>query len=144
MRPAGPVAALAASALALGAVSPDRLNAVRIALVGVSAQPSPRTGGVPKVLHRGQNTRWRVRYTVTGRTMRPLTSYARLTLQHGSTRWRFRSASVTQRGVTTWQYVAPAPRWFPAGRATLVVEAHLTVRGVVEALSQRRYSVTVR
>jgi len=144
MRPAGPVAALAASALALGAVSPDRLNAVHIALVGVSAQPAPRTGGVPPTLHRGQNTRWRVSYNVTGKTTRALASYARITLQHGSTRWRFRSATVTQKGATTWQYVAPVPRWFPAGKASLVVEAHLTVRGQVEELGQRRYDVTVR
>ena len=144
MRPAGPVAALAASALALGAASPDRLNAVHIALVGVSALPAPRTGGVPPTLRRGQNTRWRVTYTVTGATTRPLTSYARLTLQHGSTRWRFRSAQVTQKGATTWQYVAPVPRWFPRGRATLTVEAHLTVRGQVEELAQRRYGIAVR
>ncbi len=144
MRPAGPVAALAASALALGAVTPDRLTEVHVALVSVSAQPNPRTGGVPAVLGRTRATRWRVTYTVTGRTNRALASYARITLQHGSTRWRFRSARVTQKGATTWQYVSPVPRWFPAGRATLDVEVHLTVRGQVEELASRRYDVRVR
>jgi hypothetical protein len=144
MRPAGPVAALAASALALGAASPVRLSEVHVALVSVSAQPNPRTGGVPQVLRHDRPIRWRVGYTVTGRTSRALASYARITLQHGSTRWRFRSAQVTQKGVTTWQYVAPVPRWFPRGRATLVVEVHLTVRGQVEELSSRRYTVRVR
>ena len=144
MRPAGPVAAFAASALALGAVSPDRLTDVHVALVSVSAQPNPRTGAVPGVLRRNRATRWRITYTVTGRTNRALASYARITLQHGPTRWRFRSARVTQKGATTWQYVSPVPRWFPAGRATLVVEVHLTVRGQVEELASRRYDVTVR
>ena len=96
MRPAGPVAALAASALALGAVTPDRLAEVHIALVAVSAQPAPKTGGVPQVVRRDRRTRWRVSYNVTGKTNRPLASYARITLQHGATRWRFRSARVTQ------------------------------------------------
>jgi hypothetical protein len=144
MRPAGPVAALAASALALGAASPTRLSEVHVALVAVSAQPNPRTGGVPTVLNRDRATRWRVTYTVTGKTSRALASYARITLQHGGTRWRFRSALVTQKGATTWQYVSPVPRWFPTGRATLVVEAHLTVRGQVEELGSRRYDVKVR
>ena len=99
---------------------------------------------MPTVLRRDQATRWRVSYTVTGSTKRALASYARFTLQHGATRWRFRSARVTQKGVTTWQYVAPVPRWFPAGKATLQVEAHLTVRGKVEELARRRYEVTVR
>jgi hypothetical protein len=144
MRPAGPVVALAASALALGAVGPDRLAEAHITLVSVSAQPAPRTGGVPQVLRRDRRTRWRVSYLVTGTSKHALGSYARITLQHGSTRWRFRSARVTQTGATTWEYVAPVPRWFPAGSATLVVEAHLTVRGQVEELASRRYSVTVR
>ena len=144
MRPAGPVAALAASALALGAASPARLSEVHVALVSMSAQPNPRTGGVPLVLRRDRATRWRVTYTVTGRTSRALASYARITLQHGSTRWRFRSAQVSQKGVTTWQYVSPVPRWFPRGRATLVVEVHLTVRGQVEELASRRYTVRTR
>jgi hypothetical protein len=144
MRPAGPVAALAASALALGAASPDRLSEVHVALVSVSAQPNPRTGGVPLELRRDRATRWRVTYTVTGRTSRALASYARITLQHGSTRWRFRSAQVSQKGATTWQYVAPVPRWFPGGRAMLVVEVHLTVRGQVEELTSRRYTVRIR
>ena len=68
MRPAGPVAALAASALALGAASPDRLTEVHVALVGVSAQPNPRTGGVPTELRKNPATRWRVSYTVRGKT----------------------------------------------------------------------------
>jgi hypothetical protein len=144
MRPAGPVVALAASALALGAVGPDRLAEAHITLVSVSAQPVPRTGGVPQVLRRDRRTRWRVAYLVTGKSKHALGSYARITLQHGSTRWRFRSARVTQTGATTWEYVAPVPRWFPAGRATLVVEAHLTVRGQVEELASRRYGVSVR
>lgn len=113
-------------------------------LVAVSAQPNPRTDGVPQDLRRDRATRWRVRYTVTGRTSRALASYARITLQHGSTRWRFRSARVTQKGATTWQYVSPVPRWFPRGSATLVVEAHLTVRGQVEELASRSYGVRVR
>ena len=144
MRPAGPVAAIAASALPLGAASPDRLTEVHVALVGVSAQPNPRTGGVPLELRRSQATRWRISYTVAGKTSRALASYARITLQHGATRWRFRSATVTQKGATTWQYVAPVPRWFPKGNATLVVEVHLTVRGQVEEFVSRRYGVKVR
>ena len=144
MRPAGPVAALAASALALGAASPARLTEVHVALVSVSAQPNPRTGAVPQDLRRDRPTRWRVTYTVTGRTSRALASYARITLQHGSTRWRFRSAQVTQKGQTTWQYISPVPRWFPRGKATLVVEVHLTVRGQVKELASRRYNVRVR
>ncbi|MDX6542055.1 MAG: hypothetical protein QOI71_3665 [Gaiellales bacterium] len=144
MRPAGPVAALAASALALGAASPDRLSEAHVALASVSAQPNPRLGGVPQVLRRDRATRWRVRYTVRGKTRRALASYARITLQYRSTRWRFRSATVTQVGATTWQYVAPVPRWFPAGSATLMVEVHLTVRGQVAELSSRTYHVRVR
>jgi hypothetical protein len=144
MRPAGPVVALAASALALGAASPDRLSEAHVALAAISALPNPRTGSVPQVLPRNRATRWRVSYTVRGKTTRPLASYARITLQHGSTRWRFRSATVTQVGATTWQYVAPVPRWFPAGAATLKVEAHLTVRGQVAELVQRSYDVKVR
>jgi hypothetical protein len=144
MRPAGPFVALAASALALGAVSPGRLAEAHIALVSVSAQPAPRTGGVPQVLRRDRRTRWRISYLVSGTSKHALGSYARITLQHGATRWRFRSARVTRPGATTWEYVAPVPRWFPAGRATLVVEAHLTVKGQVEELGARRYGVTVR
>lgn len=144
MRPAGPVAALAASALALGAATPDRLTEAHVALASVSAMPSPRTGAVPPVMRRDHATRWRVAYTVRGTTKRALASYARITLQHGSTRWRFRSATVTQVGATTWQYVAPVPRWFPAGAATLTVEAHLTVRGQVEELASRSYKLRVR
>jgi hypothetical protein len=144
MRPAGPVVALAASAFALGAATPDRLTEVHVALVSVSAQPNPKTGGVPKSLNRNHATRWRVSYTVSGKTKRALASFARITLQHGATRWRVRSATVTQIGVTTWQYVAPVPRWFPAGSASLQVEVHLTVRGQVEELASRSYVVTVR
>jgi hypothetical protein len=144
MRPAGPVAALAASALALGAVSPDRLTEVHVALLSVSAQPAPRTDGVPQVMRRSRPIRWRVSYTVSGKTKRALASFARITLQHGSTRWRFRSARVTQVGATTWQYVAAVPRWFPRGSATLMVEVHLTVRGQVEETATRNYGVTVR
>jgi hypothetical protein len=144
MRPAGPVVALAASAFALGAATPDRLTEAHVALVSVSAQPSPKTGGVPKSLNRNHATRWRVSYTVSGKTRRALASFARITLQHGATRWRFRSATVTQIGATTWQYVAPVPRWFPAGSASLQVEVHLTVRGQVEELASRSYVVTVR
>ena len=112
--------------------------------MSVSAQPAPRTGGVPQVLRRDRRTRWRVSYAVTGTSKHALGSYARITLQHGSTRWRFRSARVTQSGATTWEYVAAVPRWFPAGSATLVAEAHLTVAGQVEELASRRYGVTVR
>jgi hypothetical protein len=144
MRPAGPVVALAASALALGVATPDRLTEVHVALLSVSAQPSPKTGGVPKSLNRNHATRWRVSYTVSGKTKRALASFARITLQHGATRWRFRSATVTQVGATTWQYVAPVPRWFPAGSASLTVEVHLTVRGQVEELASRNYAVKVR
>jgi hypothetical protein len=144
MRPAGPVAALAASALALGAVTPDRPADVHVTLISVSAQPDPRSGGVPGVLRRDRRTRWRVSYAATGKTTRPLASYARITLQRASTRWRFRSARVTRTGATTWQYIAAVPRWFPAGRATLLVEVHLTVRGQVEELASRRYDVRVR
>ena len=144
MRPAGPVAALAASALALGAASPDRLSEAHVALASVSAQPNPRLGGVPQVLRRDHATRWRVSYTVRGKTRRALASYARITLQYRSTRWRFRSATVTQVGATTWQYVAPVPHWFPAGSATLTVEVHLTVRGQVAELASRTYHVRVR
>jgi hypothetical protein len=144
MRPAGPVVALAASALALGAAGPDRLSEAHVALASVSALPNPKTGGVPQMLPRDHATRWRVSYTVQGKTKRALASYARITLQHGSTRWRFRSATVTQVGATTWQYVTPVPGWFPAGSATLRVEAHLTVRGRVEELSSRSYNVRVR
>ena len=113
--------ALAASALALGATVPDRLSEAHVALASVSAQPNPRTGGVPQVLDRSHPTRWRVSYTVRGKTTHALASFARITLQHGSTRWRFRSATVTQVGATTWQYVTPVPRWFPAGKATLII-----------------------
>jgi hypothetical protein len=144
MRPAGPVAALAASALALGAASPVRLMEAHVALVSVSAQPNPSTGGVPRMLRRDHPTRWRVSYTVRGKTTHPLASYARITLQHGSTRWRFRSATVTQVGATTWQYVAPVPRWFPPGAAKLEIEVRLTVRGQVAELSSRSYNVKVR
>jgi hypothetical protein len=144
LRPAGPIAALLAGAIALGAAHPDRLSEVHVALRSVSAQPAPRMGGVPQVLRRDRATRWRVAYVVSGKTTRALASFARITLQHGSTRWRFRSARVTQVGATTWQYVAPVPRWFPAGNATLQVEVHLTVRGRVEELASRRYDVRVR
>ena len=136
--------ALAASAFALGAATPARLSEVHVALVSVSAQPNPKTGGVPKSLNRSHATRWRVSYTVSGTTKRALASFARITLQHGATRWRFRSATVTQVGATTWQYVAPVPRWFPAGSASLVIEVHLTVRGQVEELASRTYAVRVR
>ena len=144
MRPAGPVAALAASALALGAASPVHLTGVHVALSSVSAEPNPRTGGVPHILTRNHATRWRVSYIVAGTTKRAFASYARITLQHGATRWRFRSATVTQTGATTWQYVAPVPQWFPAGTASLKVEVHLTVRGQVEELASRAYGVKVR
>jgi hypothetical protein len=144
MRPAGPAVALAASALALGATVPDRLSEAHVALSSVSAQPSPKVGGVPQTLSRARATRWRVAYAVRGKTTRALASYARITLQHGSTRWRFRSATVTQVGATTWQYVTPVPRWFPVGSATLEVEVHLTVRGQVEELASRSYGVRVR
>jgi hypothetical protein len=144
MRPAGPVVALAASALALGATLPDRLSEAHVSLSSVSAQPNPRTGGVPQTLRRDRRTRWRMIYVVRGKTTRALASYARITLQHGSTRWRFRSATVTQTGATTWQYVMPVPRWFPAGSATLKAEVHLTVRGQVEELASRSYNVRVR
>ena len=73
---------------------------------------------MPGVLSRSRTTRWRVTYAVRGKTNRALASYARITLQRGGTRWRFRSARVTQAGLTTWQYLAPVPRWFPPGRAT--------------------------
>jgi hypothetical protein len=144
MRPAGPAVALAASALALGAATPTRLTEVHVALVSVSAKPNPQTGGVPPVMNRSHATRWRVSYLVAGKTTRALASFARITLQHGATRWRFRSATVTQVGATTWQYVAPVPRWFPTGTASLKVEVHLTVRGQVEELASRTYSVKVR
>jgi hypothetical protein len=144
MRPAGPVVALAASALALGATVPDRLSEAHVALSSVSAQASPNVGGVPQTLSRARATRWRVTYTVRGKTTRALASYARITLQHGTTRWRFRSATVTQVGATTWQYVTPVPRWFPAGAASLKVEVHLTVRGQVEEFVSRSYSVRIR
>jgi hypothetical protein len=55
-----------------------------------------------------------------------------------------RYLSVTQVGITTWQYLSPVPRWFPKGRATLQVEVHLTVRGRVEELTSRSYTVRVR
>lgn len=143
-RPAGPIAALLAGAVVLGPALPDRLSEVHVALLSVSAQPAPRTGGVPQVLRRDRPTRWRVTYTVSGTTKRALASFARITLRHGATRWRFRSARVTQVGATTWQYVAPVPAWFPTGSATLEVEVHLTVRGRVEELASRSYSVRVR
>jgi hypothetical protein len=144
MRPAGPAVALAASALALGATVPDRLSEAHVALSSVSAQVTPKVGGVPLAMPRDRATRWRVTYTVRGKTKRALASYARITLQHGTTRWRFRSATVTQVGATTWQYVTPVPRWFPAGVASLKVEVHLTVRGQVEELASRSYRVRVR
>ena len=143
-RPAGSIAALLAGAVVLGAAHPQRLTEAHVALRSVSAQPAPRLGGVPGVLSRSRTTRWRVTYAVTGRTNRALASYARMTLQRGGTRWRFRSARVTQAGLTTWQYLAPVPRWFPRGRATLEVEVHLTVRGRVEELASRSYNVRVR
>jgi hypothetical protein len=143
-RPAGLIAALIAGAVVLGAAHPERLAEAHIALVSVSAQPEPRTGGVPQVLRHGTRTRWRVAYLVSGKTKRALASYARITMQHGATRWRFRSARVTQVGATTWQYVAAVPGWFPNGNATLTVEVHLTVRGQVEEYGQRTYSVRVR
>ena len=62
LRPAGPIAALLAGALVLGAASPDRLSEVHVSLVSVSAQPAPRTGGVPPVLRHDRATRWRVSY----------------------------------------------------------------------------------
>ncbi|MDP9259287.1 MAG: hypothetical protein M3Q31_22425 [Actinomycetota bacterium] len=143
-RPAGPIAALLAGAVMLGAAHPERLAEAHVALLSVSAQPMPRTGGVPQVLRHDTRTRWRVSYLVSGKTKRALASYARITLQHGATRWRFRSARVTQVGATTWEYVAAVPRWFPNGSATLTVEVHLTVRGQVEELSVRTYSIRVR
>jgi hypothetical protein len=99
---------------------------------------------VPAVLRHDTRTRWRVSYIVSGKTKRALASYARITLQHGGTRWRFRSARVTQVGATTWEYQAAVPRWFPNGSATLTVEVHLTVRGQVEESNLRTYSVRVR
>ncbi|HET6173478.1 MAG TPA: hypothetical protein VFD90_12765 [Gaiellales bacterium] len=143
-RPAGPLAALLAGAVVLGAAHPERLAEAHIALLSVSAQPMPRIGGVPQVLRRDTRTRWQVSYVVSGKTKRALASFARITLQHGATRWRFRSARVTQVGATTWQYVAAIPRWFPSGTATLMVEVHLTVRGQVEESGLRRYTVRVR
>ena len=143
-RPAGPIAAILAGAVVLGAAHPERLTEVHVVLRSVSAQPAPRVGGVPPVLRRNQLTRWRVSYAVNGQTRRALASFARITLQRGGTRWRFRSARVTQKGATTWQYVAPVPRWFPRGTATLQVEVHLTVRGRAEELVARTYRVTVR
>ena len=143
-RPAGPIAAFLAGAVVLGAAHPDRLSEAHVALLSVSAQPMPRIGGVPHVLRHDRPTRWRVAYIVTGQTKRALASYARITLQHGATRWRFRSARVTQTGATTWQYVAAVPRWFPGGNATLTAEVHLTVRGQVEESNVRTYSVRVR
>ena len=127
-----------------GAAQPERLMEVHVGLRSISAQPAPRLGGVPRVLSRKRVTRWRVSYIVTGRTNRALASFARITLERGGTRWRFRSARVTQVGITTWQYLSPVPRWFPRGRATLQVEVHLTVRGRVEELTSRSYDVTVR
>ena len=126
------------------AALPERLTEVHVALRAVSAQPAPRVGGVPRALPRDRPTRWRVTYAVTGSTNRALASFARITLVRGATRWRFRSARVTQIGVTTWQYVAPVPRWFPRGGATLQVEVHLTVRGRAEELTSRSYDVQVR
>jgi hypothetical protein len=127
-----------------GAAHPERLMEVHVELRSISAQPAPRVGAVPRVLPRDRVTRWRVSYAVTGRTSRALASFARITLQRGGTRWRFRSARVTQVGLTTWQYLAPVPRWFPRGSATLQVEVHLTVRGRVEELTSRSYNVRVR
>jgi hypothetical protein len=144
LRPAGPIAALLAGAFVLGSAHLDRLAEVRINLLSVSAQPTPRTGGVPAVLRRSVRTRWRVTYLVSGKTKRPLASFARITLERGATRWRFRSAQVSQIGATTWQYVAPVPSWFPSGTATLVVEVHLTVKGHVEETTTRQYRVRVR
>ena len=144
MRPAGPVAALAASALALGAASPDRLSEAHIALVSVSAQPCRGPAACPRCcvatgahalarqLHRHGHDQARAR---------------ELRAHHAAARrdaLALPLARVTQVGATTWQYVAPVPRWFPAGTATLVVEVHLTVRGQVEELGARRYGVTVR
>jgi hypothetical protein len=143
-RPAGRLAALLAGAVVLGAPHPERLTEVRVTLLSVSAQPVPRIGGVPRVLRHSTPTRWRVAYLVSGRTTRPLASYARITLQHGATRWRFRSARVTQVGATTWQYAAAVPRWFPNGPARLTAEVHLTVRGRVEETNVRTYAVRVR
>ena len=143
-RPAGPIAALLAGAVVLGAAHPERLSEAPSALLSVSAQPVPRIGDVPPVLRHSARTSWRVSYLVSGRTKRALASYARITLQHGATRWRFRSAAVTQTGATTWQYVAPVPQWFPTGTASLKVEVHLTVRGQVEEFASRSYGVKVR
>jgi hypothetical protein len=143
-RPAGPIAALLAGAVVLGGAHPERLTEAHMTLVSVSAQPVPRTGGVPAVLRHDTRTRWRVAYLVSGKTKRALASYARITLQHGATRWRFRSARVTQVGATTWEYVAAVPRWFPTGNATLTVEVHLTVLGQVEESNMRTYSIRVR
>jgi hypothetical protein len=144
LRPAGPIAAFLAGVVVLGAAHPQRLSGAHVALLSVSAQPEPRTGGVPQVLRHSKRTRWRVSYVVSGKTKRALASYARITLQHGATRWRFRSARVTQIGATTWQYVAAVPAWFPNGNATLTVEVHLTVRGQVEESGVRTYSIRVR
>jgi hypothetical protein len=144
LRPAGPIAAFLAGVVVLGAAHPERLSGAHVALLSVSAQPEPRTGGVPQVLRHSAPTRWRVSYIVSGTTKRALASWARITLQHGATRWRFRSARVTQVGATTWQYVAAVPPWFPNGSATLTVEVHLTVRGQVEEWSVRTYSIRVR
>jgi hypothetical protein len=143
-RPAGPIAALLAGAVVLGAAHPERLSEAHVALLSVSAQPMPRSGGVPAVLRHDARTRWRVTYLVSGTTKRALASYARITLQHGATLWRFRSARVTQVGATTWEYVEAVPRWFPNGTTTLTVEVHLTVRGEVEETSMRTYAVRVR
>jgi hypothetical protein len=143
-RPAGPIAALLAGAVVLGAAHPERLSEAHIALLSVSAQPIPRIGGVPPVLRHDTQTRWRVSYLVSGTTKRALASYARITLQRGATRWRFRSARVTQLGATTWQYVAAVPGWFPDGSATLTVEVHLTVSGQIEESGMRTYTVRVR
>ena len=144
LRPAGPIAALLAGAVVLGAAHPERLAEVHVALLSVSAQPMPRVGGVPQVLRHDTRTRWQVSYLVSGTTKRALASFARITLEHGATRWRFRSARVTQAGATTWQYVAAVPRWFPNGSATLTVEVHLTVRGQVEETTTRTYTIRVR
>ena len=99
---------------------------------------------MPQVLPRDHATRWRVSYTVRGKTTAPLASYARITLQHGSTRWRFRSAT-RDAGRRDDVAVRGARAALVSGRPRdLKVEAHLTVRGQDEEFVSRSYDVRVR
>ena len=141
-RPAGPIAALLAGALALGAAHPDRLSEAHVALLSVSAQPVP---GAPAACRTccvaPRATRWRVTYTVTGRT-KPRARELRT--HHAAARIHALAlplGAVTQMARRPGSTSRRCRAGFRAATRRSTVEVHLTVRGQVEELASRRYTV---